>query len=42
MAYKELIDESIFKEQGLICYDIGSKIENFTTPNFKVKISSYS
>ena len=27
MAYKELIDESIFKEQGLILYDIGSKIE---------------
>jgi uncharacterized circularly permuted ATP-grasp superfamily protein/uncharacterized alpha-E superfamily protein len=28
MAYKELIDESIFKEQGLILYDIGCKIEN--------------
>jgi uncharacterized alpha-E superfamily protein len=27
MAYKELIDESIFKEQGLVLYDIGSKIE---------------
>ena len=27
MAYKELIDESIFKEQGLILFDIGSKIE---------------
>lgn len=27
MAYKELIDESIFKEQGLILYDIGCKIE---------------
>ena len=27
MAYKELIDESIFKEQGLILYDIGSKLE---------------
>ena len=27
MAYRELIDESIFKEQGLILYDIGSKIE---------------
>ena len=25
--YKELIDESIFKEQGLILYDIGCKIE---------------
>jgi uncharacterized circularly permuted ATP-grasp superfamily protein/uncharacterized alpha-E superfamily protein len=28
MAYKELVQESIFKEQGLILYDIGSKIEN--------------
>ncbi|MDY0051217.1 MAG: circularly permuted type 2 ATP-grasp protein [Aliarcobacter sp.] len=27
MAYKELIDESIFKEQGLLLYDIGGKIE---------------
>ena len=27
MAYKELIDESIFKEQGLVLYDIGCKIE---------------
>ncbi|MDD2698956.1 MAG: circularly permuted type 2 ATP-grasp protein [Arcobacteraceae bacterium] len=27
MAYKELIDESIFKEQGLILFDIGGKIE---------------
>ena len=27
MAYKELIDESIFKEQGLTLYDIGYKIE---------------
>lgn len=27
MAYKELIDESIFKEQGLILYHIGSKVE---------------
>ena len=27
MAYKELIDESIFKEQGLILYDIGWKLE---------------
>jgi uncharacterized circularly permuted ATP-grasp superfamily protein/uncharacterized alpha-E superfamily protein len=27
MAYKELIDESIFKEQGLIIFDIGVKIE---------------
>ena len=27
MAYRELIDESMFKEQGLILYDIGSKIE---------------
>lgn len=27
MAYKELIDESIFKEQGLILYDIGYKLE---------------
>ena len=27
MAYKELIDESIFKEQGLILYDIGCKME---------------
>lgn len=28
MAYKELIDESIFKEQGLVLYDIGRKIES--------------
>ncbi len=28
MAYKELIDESIFKEQGLILFDIGGKIES--------------
>ena len=28
MAYRELIDESMFKEQGLILYDIGSKIES--------------
>lgn len=27
MAYKELIDESIFREQGFILYDIGRKIE---------------
>lgn len=27
MAYKELVRESIFKEQGLILYDIGYKIE---------------
>ena len=27
MAYKELIDESIFKEQGLLLFDIGGKIE---------------
>ena len=27
MAYKELINESIFKEQGLILFDIGCKIE---------------
>jgi len=27
MAYKELIDESIFKEQGLILFEIGGKIE---------------
>ena len=27
MAYKELIDESIFKEQGLLLYDIGCKME---------------
>lgn len=27
MAYKELISESIFKEQGLILFDIGGKIE---------------
>ncbi|MBU0631803.1 circularly permuted type 2 ATP-grasp protein, partial [bacterium] len=27
MAYKELVKESIFKEQGLILYDIGYKIE---------------
>ena len=28
MAYKELVRESIFKEQGLILYDIGCRIEN--------------
>ncbi len=28
MAYKELVNESIFKEQGLILYDIGYKIES--------------
>jgi len=28
MAYKELVKESIFKEQGLILYDIGYKIED--------------
>lgn len=28
MAYKELVHESIFKEQGLILYDIGYKIED--------------
>ena len=28
MAYKELVKESIFKEQGLIIYDIGYKIES--------------
>jgi len=28
MAYKELVNESIFKEQGLILYDIGYKIED--------------
>ena len=28
MAYKELVAESIFKEQGLILYDIGYKIED--------------
>ncbi|MEA1919404.1 MAG: circularly permuted type 2 ATP-grasp protein [Campylobacterota bacterium] len=28
MAYKELVRESIFKEQGLILYTIGYKIEN--------------
>jgi len=27
MAYKELVSESIFKEQGLILYDIGYKVE---------------
>ena len=27
MAYKELIDESIFKEQGFILFDIGYKLE---------------
>ncbi|MFY4804685.1 alpha-E domain-containing protein, partial [Aliarcobacter butzleri] len=27
MAYKELINESIFKEQGFILFDIGCKIE---------------
>ena len=27
IAYKELIDQSLFKEQGLILYDIGCKIE---------------
>ncbi len=28
MAYKELVSESLFKEQGLLLYDIGCKIEN--------------
>ncbi|MEA3371416.1 MAG: circularly permuted type 2 ATP-grasp protein [Campylobacterota bacterium] len=28
MAYKELVKESLFKEQGLILYDIGYKIES--------------
>ena len=28
MAYKELVEESIFKEQGLILYDIGFKLES--------------
>lgn len=28
MAYKELVKESIFKEQGLILYNIGHKIED--------------
>lgn len=28
IAYKELVKESIYKEQGLILYDIGYKIEN--------------
>jgi len=28
MAYKELVNESIFKEQGLILYDIGFMIES--------------
>ncbi len=28
MAYKELVHESIFREQGLIIYDIGYKIED--------------
>ncbi|MCD6190713.1 MAG: circularly permuted type 2 ATP-grasp protein [Sulfurimonas sp.] len=28
MAYKELVRESVFKEQGLILYDIGYKIES--------------
>jgi uncharacterized alpha-E superfamily protein len=28
MAYKELVKESIFKEQGLLLYEIGSKIED--------------
>lgn len=28
MAYKELVRESLFKEQGLILYDIGCRIEN--------------
>jgi len=28
MAYKELVEESMFKEQGLILYDIGFKIES--------------
>ena len=27
MAYKKLIDESIFKEQGLVLFDIGCKLE---------------
>ncbi|MEN8302889.1 MAG: circularly permuted type 2 ATP-grasp protein [Campylobacterota bacterium] len=28
MAYKELVSESLFKEQGLLLYDIGCKIED--------------
>lgn len=28
MAYKELVNESLFKEQGLIIYEIGYKIED--------------
>ena len=28
MAYKELVKESMFKEQGLVIYDIGFKIES--------------
>ena len=28
MAYKELVQESVFKEQGLILYEIGYKIED--------------
>ncbi|MEA3523285.1 MAG: alpha-E domain-containing protein, partial [Campylobacterota bacterium] len=28
MAYKELVNESVFKEQGLILFDVGCKIEN--------------
>jgi len=28
MAYKELVEESIFKEQGLILYEIGFKLES--------------
>jgi uncharacterized alpha-E superfamily protein len=28
MAYKELVKESMFKEQGLVLYDIGFKIES--------------
>lgn len=28
MAYKELVKESVFKEQGLIIYDVGYKIES--------------
>ena len=28
MAYKELVNESIFKEQGLIIYELGYKIED--------------
>lgn len=31
MAYKELVKESMFKEQGLVLYDIGLKIESVVT-----------